>query len=409
LRRRLILPLVIAAAATAWLLHTPVDSPSDTASTEPARIAADGAPVLCCVHDRLQRGESMYDLLMRSGITPRTALEVGAALAHVINPGRLQARDQFELLFDPREELAAVTVQRSPLERYQLVSDGSSFTARRIDVAVDTLYRTVWGQLDDNLWSAFVDAGAPPSVIVSFTEVFAWSVDFFRDVRRGDAFGVRFAELRVDDRVVGTTDIEAAFYVRGPDTLWAFSFLEGGHLRYYDFEGRSLRKALLRAPLRFSRVSSGFSRRRFHPVHNRYQPHYGVDYAAAPGTPVYAAGDGRVHFAGRKRGLGNCIELRHPNGFRTVYGHLQRIARGISTGAAVEQKQLIGYVGSTGNATGPHLHYEVWQGRSAVNPRTLKLPARGPVPEARRVAYVQHRNRLHGLVVPPYGPMLAGA
>jgi murein DD-endopeptidase MepM/ murein hydrolase activator NlpD len=196
--------------------------------------------------------------------------------------------------------------------------------------------------------------------------------------------------------------------VRGADTLWAFGFPEKGRVKYYDRDGQSLQKALLRAPLKFSRVSSRFSKRRFHPTAKTYRPHNGTDYAAPAGTPIYAAGDGQVRFAGRKNGLGRCVEIRHPNGYVTVYGHMMKLAKGMHAGTSVRQRDVIGYVGMTGNASGHHLHYEVRQGKKPINPQTLKLPAKGPVPDALRPTFERHRDSLWQLLVPTYGPPLAG-
>jgi murein DD-endopeptidase MepM/ murein hydrolase activator NlpD len=369
---------------------------------------ADGATVYCLEHDELARGESLYDLLIRRGVSPRQALEAGAALKHVMPPNLLRAGDRFSFFSSSDSVLSLIRLERSALECFELAAQGESFQARALDIDVDTLYRTVRGLLTDNLWTSFIDAGAPPPIIVAFTEIFAWSVDFFREARPGDVFAVRFSELQVDGKGVGTGDIEGAYYIRNTgDTLWAVAFREKGQTRFYDEKGQSLRKALLRAPLKFSRVSSGFNGRRFHPVYRTFKPHNGVDYSANRGTPVYAAGDGQIRFAGTKRGLGKCVEIRHPNGYRTVYGHLSRISRGVTTGAHVEQKQQIGKVGSTGNATGPHLHYEVWHGRKAVNPRALKLPAKGPVPEALRADFQKYRDALIQELAPVYGPLLA--
>jgi len=366
-----------------------------------------GADVLCMVATELGRGESLYDLLMREGLSPKLALEAGAALSHVLPPGQLRAHDLFAFLYESDSDLAAIHLERSPIEKYELVAEGDGFKARPVEVRVDTVFRTVRGRLAENLWTSFVNAGASPSIIVAYTEVFAWSVDFFREARPGDGFSVKYPEYYVDDVVVGTGEVEAAYYVRGADTLWAFRFSQDG--QYYDYEGRSLRKALLRAPLKFSRVSSGFSRRRLHPVSQVVRPHLAVDYAAGTGTPIYAAGDGQVSYAGWKNGLGKCVEIRHPNGYRTVYGHLSRISSGVAQGTRVTQRDRIGAVGQTGNATGPHLHYEVWQGGKAVDPRTLKLPAAGPVADNLLPAYVAMRDAVVPELLPVYGPILASA
>jgi murein DD-endopeptidase MepM/ murein hydrolase activator NlpD len=404
-RPLILLLLLVVAAALLWLRAA---LPPPAAEVAPPAPSTEGARVYCCVTDRLRSGESLYDLLLRQGLAPRVALEVGAALNPILPPSELWPKDQVVLFFDPSESLASLEIARSPLERYRLDAHGDRFVAQVLAIPVDTVRRSVWGTLDESLWNSFTKSGAPPAIIVAFTEVFAWSVDFFREAQPGDAFGVHYAEWWVEDRLVGAGGIDAAYYVRGHDTLWAFGYSESGVRKYYDASGRSLRKALLRAPLQYSRVSSGFSPRRLHPVSRVYRPHNGVDYAAPTGTPVFAAGDGEIRFAGRKNGLGKCVEIRHPNGYRTIYGHLSRIARGISPGVRVQQKQRIGSVGQTGNASGPHLHYEVRLGNKAVNPRTLQLPAKGPIPDEQRPDFEARRDSLREILHLPYGPLLAG-
>jgi len=369
--------------------------------------SADGADVLCVREDQLHTGETLYDLLLRYDQQPRTVVEVASALAKVYPPSQLWPGDEFSLGINSEGRLASLEIERSPLERYDVRFVGETYRAQRLDIPVDTVKRAVRGRLEANLWGAFTDAGAPPELIVAFTEIFAWSVDFFRDVRPNDAFGALFSQLVVDGEPVQTGPIRAAYYAQGTDTLWAFAFREEGGLKYYDANGQSLQKALLRAPLKFSRVSSAFSKHRLHPISKVYRPHNGIDYAADRGTPVFAAGDGRVNFVGWKGGLGNCVEVRHPNGYKTVYGHLWKFAGKLKSGQAVQQGQVIGYVGKTGNASGYHLHYEVRLGNKPVNPGTLKLPAKGPVPQARRTDFARVRNTYYRELVPPYGPLLA--
>lgn len=381
--------------------------PPEVALDDTSVPSASGAAVLCVHQDRLRTGETLYDLLLRHDLNPRTVLEIASALAKVYPPSQLWPDDDLVLCFTSDGRLAGLEVARTPLERYDVEYHDDVYRARRLDIPVDTVHRAVRGRLDLNLWTAFVEAGAPPELIVSFTEIFAWTVDFFRDVQPGDAFGALFSELVVDGEPVQTGPIRAAYYVRGHDTLWAFGFSEHNTLKYYDANGKSLQKALLRAPLKFSRVSSAFSRRRLHPVHRVYRPHTGIDYAADRGTTVFAAGDGQVRYVGWKNGLGNCVEIRHPNGYKTVYGHLLKFAGGLKSGQAVRQREVIGFVGKTGNANGYHLHYEVRLADRPVNPGTLQLPAKGPVPEARRDEFARRRNVLYSELVPPYGPLLA--
>lgn len=383
--------------------------PPERAELETAAPSAAGADVVCMHQDQLRTGETLYDLLLRYDQNPRTVVEIASALAKIYPPSQLWPGDELVLGLTADRRLASLEIERSPLERYDVEFIDDTYQAAKLDIVADTVFRAVRGRLEANLWSAFVEAGAPPELIVSFTEIFAWTVDFFRDVQPGDAFGALFSQLVVEGEPVQTGPIRAAYYARGRDTLWAYGFREQATLKYYDANGQSLQKALLRAPLKFSRVSSSFSKRRLHPISKVYRPHNGIDYAADRGTPVYAAGDGQVRFVGWKSGLGNCVEIRHPNGYKTVYGHLLKFARGLKAGKAVTQREVIGFVGKTGNASGYHLHYEVRLGDRPVNPGTLQLPAKGPVPEARRADFARRRNALYRELVPPYGPLLAEA
>jgi len=239
----------------------------------------------------------------------------------------------------------------------------------------------VSGTIENSLYASLKSIGAPLSLAPKMNDILGWDIDFQRDLRTGDSFRILYDEVWRDGKRVRTGTIKAVTLTNRGHQQSAFLFTGGDQPRYYDTSGRNLQKQLLRAPLNYSRISDHFTQRRFHPVLKRWMPHLGVDYAAPLGTPVRAGGDGVIAAATRKKGNGRYIRIRHTNSeYETYYLHLSRFAKGIVPGKTVRQGQVIGYVGATGYATGPHLDYRVKRRGKFVNPRLLKLPAADPVP-----------------------------
>ncbi len=228
---------------------------------------------------------------------------------------------------------------------------------------------------------------------MNMTDIFAWDVDFGSEIQKGDSFSMLFEETHVNGRPVRTGRILGAEMTNAGKKYTAVYYVDGrGKGGYYDNDGRSMERTLLKSPLRFRRITSYFSRRRFHPILRRYRPHHGIDYAAPAGTPVEAAGSGRVVHAGWKGGYGNFVEVRHSNGYVTGYGHLSRIGKGIRPGANIEQGSIVGYVGSTGISTGPHLHYEVRRSGSLINPLSIKPTPNKAVAGSEMARFASVRN-----------------
>jgi murein DD-endopeptidase MepM/ murein hydrolase activator NlpD len=231
---------------------------------------------------------------------------------------------------------------------------------------------------------------------LNLSDIFAWDIDFTTALRKGDTFRILVEGLYRDGEFKKYGNIVAAEFVNYGVLSRAYRFEVDGRADYYDAEGRSLRKAFLKAPLSFRRISSGFSKSRLHPVLKIRRAHNGTDYVAPKGTPVSAIGNGQVQAAGPQGGYGKLVVIRHPNGYKTFYGHLSGIAKGVRKGASVTQGQLIGTVGSTGISTGPHLHFEMRVGDRPVNPRKVEIPAGQPVPEALIASYRAARDGLAG-------------
>lgn len=236
------------------------------------------------------------------------------------------------------------------------------------------------GTIETSLFEAALDSGLSDKVIMNLAGIFAWDVDFVLDIRKGDSFLILYEEIWQDGRHVADGDIVAAEFDNDGRSFRAVRYLDAdGRSDYYTPEGLSVRKAFVRAPVDFTRISSNFNPRRRHPILNTIRAHRGVDYAAPSGTPVKAAGDGKVIFRGRKGGYGNVVILQHGGNITTLYAHLSKFARKSGVGARVKQGQVIGYVGRTGLATAAHLHYEYRVNGVHRNPRTVELPAADPI------------------------------
>jgi len=270
----------------------------------------------------------------------------------------------------------------------------------------NSLYEAIDAQVGDDQ----LDAAQRQRLAWDLADIYAWQVDFTRDIQGGDKFRVVLDRLISEDGEVRFGRVLASDLTMSRKSLTAFRFERGGRSTFYDEDGKSLRRAFLRAPVQFRRISSSFARARRHPVLGITRRHQGTDYAASPGTPVMAAGDGVVLRAGRAGGYGNLIELRHRNGITTRYGHLRGFARGIRGGVRVSQGQTIGYVGSTGLASGPHLHYEFRVNGVPRDSRRVELGNGAPVPDAERDAFERERDRLKALLDrPPSGAIASAA
>jgi murein DD-endopeptidase MepM/ murein hydrolase activator NlpD len=252
----------------------------------------------------------------------------------------------------------------SPVEIYKIEKDFDGYRVKKKEVLLETRLTKVVGEIRSSLFEAMDAAGEKDFLTLAFAEILAWEVDFYKDVREGDRFKVLVEKIYKGDQFIQYGTIQAVEYQRGEKVIRGIRYHNG----YYDERGISLKKAFLKAPLRFSRISSRFSRARKHPILGGVRPHYGVDYAAPSGTPIWAVADGTVTFCGWNGGYGNQVILRHTNGYTTSYGHLSRFGSGIKKGVRVKQKQIIGYAGSTGLSTGPHLDYRLAKDGQFRNP-----------------------------------------
>ncbi len=266
------------------------------------------------------------------------------------------------------------------------------------------------GIINNSLYASLMKNEADPELVEKLAEVYAWQIDFYR-IQKGDNFKVLYEEKYVDGEPVGIGDITGAYFNHNGEDFYAIKFKSGDNFEFYDENGKSLRKAFLKAPLKFSRISSHYTLRRFHPVQKRWKAHLGTDYAAPTGTPIHTVGDGVVVKAEYSRYNGNYVKVRHNGTYSTQYLHMSKIAKGIHAGVTVKQGQVIGYVGSTGLATGPHLCYRFWKNGKQVDPFKQKIPSSHPVKEEDMTEFSKVKkvilDKLNSIKIP--GVMIAGA
>jgi murein DD-endopeptidase MepM/ murein hydrolase activator NlpD len=336
--------------------------------------------ILCVFEGEIGKNESLHFCLNKNGVPPKTVYQITKTLGKVFNLRKSLPGDKFTLLLSSCDSVVFFEYKRGNDKKYILESNGKQLVVREESIEFTLGVKGLSGLIENSLWESMISQCKDPELILKYSDIFAWEIDFLTEIRNGDRFRLIFEELWKEGEFVKYGDILAAEYIQSADTHIAILYRDSsGHMDYYDLAGASLRKTLLRSPLHYRRISSGFSYSRFHPVFKRYQPHYGVDYAAPVGTPVSAAGDGVIIFAGWKRGLGKTIKIKHSKGFVTSYGHLSRYAKGIKKGKKVKQKEVIGYVGQTGVATGPHLDYRCQKNGRYVNPLRMTVPSVDPL------------------------------
>jgi len=290
--------------------------------------------------------------------------------------------------------------------RVPLVGEFSNLTATK--PVMRSAY--VHGVINSSLSQSAARAGLSHSMTMDMASVFGYDIDFAQDIRQGDEFDVIYEQKVANGKVVGTGNILSARFTNRGKTYTAVRYTnKQGNSSYYTADGNSMRKAFIRTPVDFARISSRFSMGRKHPILNKIRAHKGVDYAAPRGTPIKAAGDGKVLLAGRRGGYGNTVIIQHGNTYRTLYGHMQGFAKGVQTGGTVKQGQVIGYIGTTGLSTGPHLHYEFQVNGVHVDPLGQKLPMADPIAKAERARFMQQSQPLMARMDQERSTLLASA
>ena len=337
-------------------------------------------PQLRTVETKVKPGDSLAKIFKQQSIPAR---EINRLLASEPLGQRLKSifpGHTFTFAFSDDDQLMELSYSPGPLEKLEFVRVGDAFESKMTNREPERIKTYKHGVIDHSLFVASQRAGLSDGLTMRLGQIFQWDIDFVLDIRKGDEFYVVYEELYLGDEFIGHGDILAAEFVNQGDTYQAVRYTNTqGDANYYNPKGNSMRKAFLRAPVEFSRISSNFNLRRMHPLYKRTMPHRGIDYAAPSGTPIMSSGDGRVRIASRTKANGNYVVVQHGEQYVTKYLHLSKFARGIKSGAKVKQGQVIGYVGATGLATAPHLHYEFLVNGVHKNPRTVTLPNAAPV------------------------------
>ncbi len=344
-------------------------------------------------------GDSMARIFKQLGIPDRElallleSKPLGPRLKNIF-PGH-----DLRFTLNANNELLKLAYSPGPLETLEFERVGDRFIGHDVQREPERVTAYKHAKIDHSLFIASQRAGLDDVLTMRIAQIFQWDIDFVLDIRKGDEFYVLFEELYLEDKFIGFGDVLAAEFVNQGDSYQALQYEDPhGQKGYFNPRGENMKKAFLRAPVEFSRISSNFNLRRKHPLHKRTVPHRGIDYAAPRGTPILAAGDGKVITASKSGSNGNYIVLQHGEQFVTKYLHLSKFARGMRTGKRIVQGDTIGYVGSTGWATGPHLHYEFLVNGSHKNPRTVKLPDATPVPGQELAAFNKQARPLISLL-----------
>ncbi|MCC5933599.1 MAG: peptidoglycan DD-metalloendopeptidase family protein [Candidatus Cyclonatronum sp.] len=342
---------------------------------------------------RVRNGETLSTMLAPFGLGSQQVHEIVQASQDVFNVRRINSGRPVHFYVDPQDQTLSYFVYENSNREYVVfdLSETVSVHANTREITRSTKH--ISGVINGSLYGSLLEQGGSPALVSALAQVYAWQIDFYR-IQRGDSYTVVYEQLYIDDTPVGIGRIKAAHMNHHGTDYHAIYFDQGdtGYGTYFDLEGNSLQKAFLRAPLDYSRISSRFTNRRFHPILQRNMPHHGTDYAAPVGTPIRAVGDGVITHSAFDRNNGNYIRIRHNSVYETGYLHMSRIASGMRRGATVRQGQVIGYVGATGLATGPHLCFRFWQNGQPVDPYRVEMPPSEPIEEEYRFPFTVAKN-----------------
>lgn len=335
----------------------------------------------------IRRGEFFSTLMTRLGASQSDIYALDAKSKGVFDMRQIRVGNHYHAYYIPGEPdtLAYVVYEKDNLS-YVVFSlrDSLSVNVFEKDIVRETGYVEV--EIKYSLWQDIIDAGAPALLAISLADIYAWSIDFF-GLQKGDSFKAVYEKTMCDGEILDVERVLYAEFRHGGDTFKAYWFDNGSGNYYWNEKGESMRKAFLRAPLSYTRISSGFTYSRRHPITRKVRPHTGIDYAAPAGTEVMSIGDGVVVYKGYKRAEGNMVKIKHNSVYTSAYLHLSRYGKGLNVGDRVRQGQVIGYVGSTGYSTGPHLDFRIWKNGTPINPLKMESPPAEPLAESDMQAF----------------------
>lgn len=356
---------------------------SDSTQIEDISLKLYGLPIdsFEIIEQKVKPGQSLSALLNPFGISLKTIDNIAKASDSIFDLRKIRTGHKYTVFCSKdSNKIAKYLVYEHNAVEYILfdLSDSINILKQEKEIKIQT--KTASGTITSSLWNTMIDNKINPILSGELSEIYAWTIDFF-GLQKGDNFKVVYDEQYVDSNSIGISNVYAICFNHAGHDFYAFPFVQDSVESYFDEEGKSLKKAFLKAPLRYSRISSKFSNSRLHPVLKIRRPHHGVDYAAPVGTPVQAIGDGKVIKAERSGGAGNMVKIKHNSVYSTAYLHLSKYGKGIKVGSYVKQGDVIGYVGSTGVSTGPHLDFRFYKNGSPVDPLKVESPPVDPVKE----------------------------
>lgn len=348
---------------------------------------------------KVKPGQTFCSILSGQGFPSLTIAECVEAFKPVFNCRKLSPGDEYRIKTDGQGNLLNLTLQTDLVSIYHLNKEDGKLLPSKDTICLNKKITTVSGVIEDSLFGAITKSGELEQLAIDFAEIFAWDIDFRHDLQKGDHFSIVIEKYFKDDQFFSYGKFKAAEYKNQNKVYRAIYFKDPkGQEGFFTPEGISIKRSFLRSPLKFTRISSGYTHSRFHPILKEYKPHLGVDFAAPQGTPVLAVGDGVVLEKGWKNGNGNTVSIRHPLGYVTMYNHLSGFGKNIKIGGRVQQKNIVGYVGATGLATGPHLDYRMKKNNTFINPMKEKFPSGFPVDNAYRRLFAETSQKMIALL-----------
>lgn len=344
-------------------------------------------------YDTIKPRETLAEVLFGFGFSAQQIHDLTQCPDSIFDERKIRPGEACALFCD-KDSVARYFVYETSPKSYVTFDIADGFSAARFEKPTEWKTTEVAGRVNSSLWVAMQESNTSPQLAVLMSHIFGWSIDFF-GIQKGDEFRLIYSQEHVEETPLNNYRIEAASFCASGNTVYAIPFVQENEELFYNIDGNSLEGAFLKAPLDFYRISSKFSNSRYHPVLKRYRAHHGVDYAAPKGTPVYAIGSGKViKKAYQANGAGYYIKIRHNSTYTTSYMHLSGFAKGLKEGDFVKQKQVIGYVGSTGLSTGPHLDFRVYENGKPINPLTIKSQPKKPISEANKAAFTVIKDSL---------------
>ncbi|MCB5162916.1 peptidoglycan DD-metalloendopeptidase family protein [Marinomonas algarum] len=389
---------------------------TQTKQSEDSNLAIEGAtfakttlpPSFLETSVKIKSGDSLSRILSKAGISAQDIYKV--SLADKEQGSLLRIRPGQTLNFTVNNtsgELTQLTYIKNRISSVVFERDTNSFNRTNVEKEPNIVQTYKEADINSSLFIDGLKSGISQALLIELANIFGWDIDFALDIRKGDSLSVLYEEKYLEGEKIGNGNILAAQFINNGRTFQAIRFDTKKGANYYTPDGLAMRKAFIRTPVDFTRISSKFNPNRLHPIFKTSRPHRGVDYAAASGTPVKAAGDGKITFAGKQNGYGNVVIIDHGKGYETLYAHLRGFARGTKRGARIQQGETVAYVGQTGWATGPHLHYEFRVNGVHKNPVTVKLPNDDPMPKKDLENYLPYARQITATLSNSHSPDFA--